>query len=252
MKQLPPDDSSPPGLERLLCRGDIWRGRSHHSPAQQVVDTGNAQLNERLTGGGWPVASLIEVCQRAASHGEWHLLMPALLNSQRGLVILLNPPASPFAQALLKAGIDLERLLIVEAKDKSDFLASFIELARSDACDAVMAWQPNQALSYTELRKCALAATEGQGIYVLFRPDAVRDQSSPAVVRLSLEWQAQQLSVSIFKQKGQLRADASSVSLPLPVAWTGLLPHQQLDQLGKPKPKIASVTPIHGGRRGRR
>jgi len=252
MNHLPPDNPPAPGLEQLLCRGDIWRGRSPHSPVQQVVDTGYTQLNERLSGGGWPVASLIEVCQRMASHGEWHLLMPALLNSQRGLVVLLNPPLSPFAQALLKAGIDLERLLIVEAKDKSDFLASFIELARSDACDAVMAWQPNQALSYTELRKCALASTEGQGIYVLFRPDAVRDQSSPAVVRLSLEWQAEQLSVSIFKQKGQLRADASPVSLPLPLAWTGLLPHQQLDQLGKPKPKVASVTPIHGGRRGRR
>lgn len=252
MNHLPPDNPPVPGLEQLLCRGDIWRGRSHQAPTQEVVDTGYAQLNERLTGGGWPIASLIEVCQQATSHGEWHLLLPALLNSQRGLVVLLNPPLSPFAQALLKAGIDLERLLIVEAKDKSDFLASFIELARSDACDAVMAWQPTQALSYTELRKCALASTEGQGIYVLFRPDAVRDQSSPAVVRLSLEWQAEQLSVSIFKQKGQLRADASPVGLPLPLAWAGLLPHQQLDQLGKPKPKVASVTPIHGGRRGRR
>ncbi len=252
MKHLPPDNSSPQGLERLLCRGDIWRGRSHHAPSPQVVDTGYAQLNERLVGGGWPLASLIEVCQRTASHGEWHLLMPALLNSQRGLMVLLNPPLSPFAQALLKAGIDLERLLIVEAKDKSDFLASFIELARSDTCDAVMAWQPNQALSYTELRKCALASTEGQGIYVLFRPAAVRDQSSPAVIRLSLEWQTEQLSVSIFKQKGQLLANSSPVSLPLPVAWMGLLPHQQLDQPGKPTPKTASVTPIHGGRRGRR
>lgn len=252
MKHLPPDYSSAPGLEQLLCRGDIWRGRSYHAPSPQVVDTGYALLNERLTGGGWPVASLIEVCQRATSHAEWHLLIPALLKSQRGLMVLLNPPLSPFAQALLKAGIDLERLLIVEAKDKADFLASFIELARSDACDAVMAWQPRQALSYTELRKCALASTEGQGIYVLFRPDAVRDQSSPAVVRLSLEWQAEQLSVSIFKQKGQLRADAGPISLPLPVAWMGLLPHQQLDQLGKPKPKTTSVTPIQGGRRGRR
>ena len=112
MERLPPDDSAPQGLERLLCRGDIWRGRSHHLPVQQVVDTGYAQLNERLSDGGWPVASLIEVCQRTASYGEWHLLMPALLKSQRGLMVLLNPPLSPFAQALLKAGIDLERLLM--------------------------------------------------------------------------------------------------------------------------------------------
>lgn len=253
MKLVPPDNpasaGSPPSLEQLLCRGDIWRGRSHQAPPQVVVDTGYAALNERLTGSGWPVASLIEVCQKSACHSEWQLLVPALLNTQRGLVVLLNPPISPFAQALLQAGIDLERLLIVEAKDKSDFLASFIELARSDACDAVMAWQPTQALSYTELRKCALASTEGQGIYVLFRPDAVGDQSSPAVLRLSLEWESEQLRINIFKQKGELSVNRQPIHLPIPNAWKGFLPHNQLDSQGKPKPKIASVTPIRGWRR---
>ena len=264
MPLVPPDTMTTPSLEQLLCREDIWRGRSYQAAARVVVDTGYAQLNERLTGLGWPAASLIEVCQRPASHGEWQLLLPALsrahtnththasTNTDGGLLVLLNPPVNPFAQALIKAGIDLERVLIVEAKDKAGFLASFIELARSDACDAVMAWQPQQALSYTELRKCALASTEGQGIYVLFRPDAVCDQSSPAVLRLRLEWQAQQLSVRIFKQKGELVANNDAIELPLPAAWKGLLPHPQLDQQGKPKPKVASVTPLHGGRRGRR
>lgn len=245
-------DPNAPSLEQLLCRGDIWRGHSHQAPPRLVLDSGYPELNERLTGGGWPIASLLEVCQHAACHAEWQLLLPALLNSQRGLVVLLNPPVSPFAQALLKAGFDLERLLIVETKDKSDFLASFIELARSEACDAVMAWQPQQALSYTELRKCALASTEGKGIYLLFRPDTVRDQSSPAVVRLSLEWHKKALLVSIFKQKGELLANKSPIRLPLPIAWQGLLAHQELDQQGKPQPKVASVTPIHGARPGRR
>lgn len=256
MKLIPTDPNAPASdvqsLEQLLCRGDIWRGQSHQTPVRVVVDTGFVPLNERLAGGGWPVASLIEVCQRTTNHAEWQLLMPALLNSQRGLVVLLNPPANPFAQALLKAGMDLERLLIVKVKDKTDFLASFIELARSDACDAVMAWQPQQSLSYTELRKCALAATEGFGIYAMFRPEAVRDQSSPAVLRLSLQLELDQLCVSIFKQKGELTTDKGAIYLPLPVAWKGLLPHSQLDQPGKSKPKVASVTPIHGGRRGRR
>lgn len=256
MKLIPTNPNAPASdvqsLEQLLCRGDIWRGQSHQTPVRVVVDTGFVPLNERLAGGGWPVASLIEVCQRTTNHAEWQLLMPALLNSQRGLVVLLNPPANPFAQALLKAGMDLERLLIVKVKDKTDFLASFIELARSDACDAVMAWQPQQSLSYTELRKCALAATEGFGIYAMFRPEAVRDQSSPAVLRLSLQLELDQLCVSIFKQKGELTTDKGAIYLPLPAAWKGLLPHSQLDQPGKSKPKVASVTPIHGGRRGRR
>lgn len=256
LPDAPPDTTPSPSLEQLLCREDIWRGRSYHAPARMVVDTGYPQLNEQLTGCGWPAASLIEVCQRPTSHGEWQLLLPALLNTHistpGGLLVLLNPPVDPFAQALLKAGIDLERLLIVEAKDKADFLSSFIELARSDACAAVMAWQPLHSLGYTELRKCALASTEGQGICVLFRPDTVCDQSSPAVLRLRIEWQEEQLAVRIFKQKGELVANNRVIELPLPSAWKGLLPHQQLDQQGKPKPKVASVTPLHGGRRGRR
>jgi protein ImuA len=252
MKFVPPANTSPPSLEQLLCRGDIWRGQSHQAQPQLVVDSGFAQLNARLTGNGWPVAGLIEICQRPAAHGEWQLLMPALLNPRGGMLVLLNPPAEPFAQALLKAGIDLERLLIIATKNKADFLASFIELARSDICDAVMAWQPPQTLSYTELRKCALASAEGQGVYVLFRPEAARNQSSPAVLRLHLAWQAEQLSVSIFKQKGELLADNAPINLPLPAAWKGLQPHRHLDQLGQTQNKNASVTPIHGGRRGRR
>lgn len=256
MKLIPPDPNKPASsaqsLEQLLCRGDIWRGQAHQTPLRLVVDTGFTQLNDRLAGSGWPVASLIEVYQGTANHVEWRLLMPALLSSQRGLVVLLNPPASPFAQELLKAGMDLERLMIVQVKDKADFLASFIELVRSDACDAVMAWQPQQSLSYTELRKCALAATEGFGIYALFRPETVRNQSSPAVLRLGVQLELDQLSITIFKQKGELKADRGAIHLPLPAVWKGLLPHSQLDQSGKSKPKVASVTPIHGGRRSRR
>lgn len=249
MKLVPPDPSLPQSLESLLCRGDIWRGHAHQAPPRVVVDTGFTALNERLVGGGWPVASLLEVCQPRMCHNEWQLFMPAVISSQRGLVVLLNPPASPFAQALLQAGVDLERLLVVEAKSKADFLASFIELARSDACDAVMAWQPPQSLSYTELRKCALATQEGRGIYILFRPDTVRDQSSPAVLRVYLNIEVDQLELQIFKQKGELLVNRSPISLPLPAAWKGLLPHHALDTLGKPKPKVASITPIRGGRR---
>ncbi|HSC67829.1 MAG TPA: translesion DNA synthesis-associated protein ImuA [Cellvibrio sp.] len=251
MNLTPPDNPQAPNLEQLLGRRDIWRGHAHPAVAAVVRDTGYAALNAQLLGGGWPASSLVEVCQQGFVQSEWHLLVPALVDVS-GLVVLLNPPCTPFAQALIKAGLDLERVLVVETGNKADFLFSFIELTRSNTCEALLAWQPNQSLSYTELRKCQLAATEGQGLYVLFRPSAVAEQSSPAALRLSIHLQAQDLHVHIFKQKGELGATAQPVLLPLPNNWQGFAPHHLLDQTGKPKSNVVNIKPVRGGRSGRK
>lgn len=254
MNPITPDNQLiiAPDLEQLLCRRDIWRGQSQTLAAPPITrDTGYTGLNANLLGGGWPSGNLVEVCQQGFVQSEWLLLTPTLLNT-RGFVVLLNPPCVPFAQALIKAGIDLERLLVVESSNKADFLFSFIELTRADACEAVLAWQPKQSLSYTELRKCQLAAMGGEGLYVLFRPAAVAEQSSPAGLRLAITQQAQDLQVRIFKQKGELGRVAQPVLLPLPQNWQGLAAHHQLDQTGKPKSNVVNIRPRHGGRRGRK
>ncbi len=251
MTPVLPDNPQVPALEQLLGRRDIWRGRARPSVPALVRDTGHAGLNAQLLGGGWPSGSLVEVCQQGFVQSEWHLLTPTLINTC-GLVVLLNPPYVPFAQALIKAGVDLERVLVIESNNKADFLFSFIELVRANACEAVLAWQPAQSLNYTELRKCQLAAMEGQGLYVLFRPAAVAGQSSPASLRLTMNLQAQDLHLRIFKQKGELGMMSPPVLLPLPHNWQGLAPHHLLDQIGKPKSNIVHIRPQRGGRRGRK
>jgi len=254
MNPIPPESplAIVPDLEQLLSRRDIWRGPSQRLAMPPITrDTGHIILNMNLLGGGWPSGNLVEVCQQGFVQSEWLLLTPTLLNT-RGFVVLLNPPCVPFAQALIKAGIDLERLLVVESGNKADFLFSFIELTRTDACEVVLAWQPKQSLSYTELRKCQLAATEGQGLYVLFRPAAVAEQSSPAGLRLAITLQAQDLQVRIFKQKGELGRVTQPVLLPLPHNWQGFAAHHQLNQAGKPKSNVVSIRPLRGGRRSRK
>lgn len=252
MKPVPSDNPPAVELEQLLCRNDIWRGRSRRLVPPVVLDSGYVALNRTLTGGGWPMGELIEICQQGLVQSEWLLLMPALLKTHRGLLVLLNPPYVPFAQTLITAGIDLERVIVVENTEKSDFLASYIELTRSGSCDAVLAWEPGQSLSYTELRKCLLASTEGPGLHVLFRPARVRVQSSPASLRLHINLEADALRVGIFKQKGELGVPAKPVLLPLPLEWKGFAPHRQLDQTGKALPEVANVMPLHGGWRGRK
>lgn len=229
-----PNPSKPTSLEQLFRRGDVWRGKSQGFAPQAALDTGHAELNARLLHKGWPMASMVEVCQPKTgvlSQGEWLLFSPALKQLESGYVVLLNPPALPFAPGLIQAGIDLNRLLIVETEKKTDFLVSFTELARADICVALMAWQPKNNLSYTELRKCQLACNEGKGLFMMFRPASVQQQSSPAVLRLSTKLHASSLEIQIFKQKGSLnQTNDSSIYLPLPETWLPIAHHANLGQ----------------------
>lgn len=245
MENTPPENPIPP-IEQLLERGDIWRGHEQRFASQTAVDTGYPEFNEELLFKGWPVSSLIEVCQQNLTHSEWLLITPALLKTSGGYIVLLNPPALPFCQALIQAGIDLERVLVVRAEKKTDFLACFFELARASACDVILAWQPRQALSYTELRKCLLASADGSGMYFLFRPATLRQQSSPSVLRILTELTATHLHITIFKQKGMLQNhNAKPIAILLPEFWQGLMAH---NLFGKklsdetPLPKTAAAT----------
>lgn len=255
MKPKTSNLANPPSLDQLLQRGDIWRGQSQHLLSYAAWDTGYKELNDKLLNQGWPIACLVEICQtggktesgypgshtNATSQGEWLLLAPAIRQIKEGYTVLLNPPAVPFAAGLIQAGINLDRLLVVEAETKMDFLASFVELARAEICVAVLAWQPKQSLSYTELRKCQLACSNGRGLYFLFRPISARQQSSPAAVRLCTWLHFQSLEVQIFKQKGSLsRVDEESIHLPLPVQWQPAVCHADLDLSHE---KAADVTP---------
>jgi len=121
---------------------------------------------------------------------------------QDAWLVLLNPPAIPFAPALIQSGIPLNQLLVVESRNKQDFIACFIEFTRSAHCLALLAWQTPYSLNYTELRKCQLACVEGSALYTLFRPAYARNQSSPAPLRLSLGFSRTELQLEIFKQRG--------------------------------------------------
>ena len=193
-----------------------------------ALDTGYEALNSELLNGGWPAGNLIEICQQGMQ-AEWQLFMPALQKIQ-GLIVALNPPAMPFAQAFIQAGINLDRLIIVEAADKSQFIACFTELVRV-SIGAVLAWQPQDAPGYTELRKCQLAAAEGQGLCVMFRPSNAQQQSSPAVLRLYAQTVAAGLELTLFKQRGYLQLrQPRPIVLALPEQWQAVLPYRALNE----------------------
>lgn len=217
---MEPDTRAPSAtpLEVLLRRKDLWRGDSMRFLNQAATSTGFAELDKALLQRGWPHGSLVEVCQPTHGYSEWCLFTPALRLAE-GYVVLLNPPAMPLAQRAIQAGLDLNRLLLVHAADKTAFIKSFVELARTPMCQWLLAWQPHSALSYTELRKCLLAGGQQSGLRVLFRSTQVEQHASPAALRLALTWQAEGLQLRIFKQKGLLQKRTQTVLLPVPAAW---------------------------------
>lgn len=245
MNLISPDLPANVALDELLRRGDMWVGHSQRFAARKAVATGYEELDASLMNKGWPLASLIEVCQREMQ-GEWQLFTPALL-ALPGLIVLLNPPAAPFAQACIQAGIDLDRLILVEAKERNHFVSSFVELARARV-GSLLAWQP-KALTYTEMRKCSLAAADGSGLSIIFRHAAVRQQSSPASLRLFADHIAEGLEITLFKQKGHLQTrQAQPLVLPTPVDWSELPAYADLHQKIRQQPQHppSNVTPIRG------
>lgn len=236
-------------LNRLLGRSDIWRGQTKSLDVLAVMNTGYEALDAALLNGGWPTRSLVEVCQKGFQQQEWRIFEP-VLKAGSNYVVLLNPPLMPFCQAMIQGGIDLDRVIVVRVSTAADFLASFVELARTASCDILLAWQQPYALSYTELRKCLLATNDGSGLCVLFRAENARQQSSPATLRLLSEITSSDIQLTLFKQKGTLEHSSQPIKISLPKAWTGLMPYHLLDQIplpGKPdttQRKPATVTPL--------
>ena len=102
-------------LAELLRHPALWRGGDAGAP--ETVPTGFRALDARLPGGGWPLATLIELLVPAAGVGEIRLLLPALrrlttaVGEEPRWVAWLAPPHLPYAPALADAGLDPARML---------------------------------------------------------------------------------------------------------------------------------------------
>lgn len=229
-----------PNLEQLLRRNDVWRGHSQAFTRRAHWSSGYIGLDQALLHNGWPLSTLIEVCQAQDTQTEWLLLGPAVRYActQGGYTILLNPPLQPYVPGLIQQEINLDQLILVQAQSKTDFVASFMEILRAPVCPLLLGWEPAQPLGYTELRKCQLATTDHPGLCILFRKQQQQQQSSPASLRLSTRLDAQFLELNLFKQRGKLR-DAL-VHIPLPKNWQALPIHKQL---GQPLPNSTQANP---------
>lgn len=196
-------------LDALLRHPALWRGgRMADVPA--TVPTGFRRLDARLPGGGWPLATVVELLLPSAGIGELRLLLPALrvLSVARPeaprWIAWLAPPHLPYAPALADAGLDPAHMLIVQPRAGLDRLWAMEQALRSGACAAVLGWV--DAAGDPVLRRLKLAAGEGQSLGFLFRPAGHRYESSPAALRLLLTARGDGLDVEILKSRGGMPA----------------------------------------------
>jgi hypothetical protein len=209
-------------LENILQRADVWRGASA-SPAAGIA-TGFADLDAQL-GGGWPEGALVEILHAHAGIGEFRLLLPALarLSREPRWIALVAPPYIPYAPALVRAGVDLSRVLVIWSRDcanaASDALWAAEQALRAGTCSTMLAWprvsRPGSAhrLDFRVLRRLQLAAEQGNTLGVLFRPIVHESESSPAALRLKLSPAEGGVTVQVLKRRGGWAAGPAVIEL---------------------------------------
>jgi cell division inhibitor SulA len=209
-------------LPALLARPDIRRGGELARVASASVTTGFPQLDAELPGGGWPTSSLTELLPSHEGIGELRILGPALAALARAgqRLAWIAPPYLPYAPALAAAGIDLARILIVKTRTARDALWATEQALQSATCGAVLLW-PSE-VKYVALRRLQLAAERSQAMTVLFRPQSVAGEASPAALRLALHTAAGGLAVRILKRRGAVCERPVIIDLARPSPLEGM------------------------------
>ena len=199
-----------PNVEPLLNQGTLWRARELTTPKETSkatgIPTGFEHLDALLHDRGWPRASLVEILSRSPGSGELRLItngLASLSHQESRWVAWINPPHVPYAPALLGAGVDIDKVLLIHPRNHKEALWSLEQTLRSGNCSAVLAWLNETDLKLPELRRIQLSARQGKTWVTLFRPPAASRIPSPAALRLSVNIKsADELQLTIIKRRG--------------------------------------------------
>lgn len=209
-------------LNKLLQTSSIWRASAMDKAATSGIASSFPELDKLLPGHGWPKNGTMELLHDQSGIGELRLIMPALAQLSRRnsrWITWIAPPYIPYAPALMAAGIDLSRILVVRPGNEKDALWATEKALTSKSCSAVLAW-PGNKVRNKDIRRLQVAAKESQCWNILFRPIRAAQQSSPAELRIMLQpHQTSGLSdsiminLSILKRRGGWATDIFPIAL---------------------------------------
>lgn len=187
-------------LHEGLAAGQVFRGsRAPRRPADGLA-SGFTLLDDALPWGGFPRGALSEVLVPADGVGELELVLPALAAiSRRERIALVAPPYLPYAPALARAGVVLEKLAWIEAvAERSAWAAE--QCLRAGCFGAVLCW--TRSGDERVLRRLQVAASDGGAHAFVFRPAHQAANPSPAALRLLLRGEPGQLALQVLKSRG--------------------------------------------------
>lgn len=217
-------------LASLLSHPAIWRAsRFHETQAcaqqgRQGIPSGYTRLDRELPDSGWPAAGLTELLLPRDGQGELPLLAPALaqLSLQNRWLAWIAPPWVPYAPALARHGVQLERVLLIHPANTRDCLWAMEQCLSSGACAAVLGW-PGK-LQPQHIKRLHLAAQQGQCLGMLMREHRYAQEPSPAPLRVELGTGARiiggqtQFNVRLLKRRGRWGSDWIPLHWQAPVA----------------------------------
>jgi hypothetical protein len=189
--------------ETLQQLARVCRGDRDDAAQAAIVPSCAPALDTVLPGGGWRAGTIVEVMPKDIGIGELRLLLPALaqITQAERCVAFVSPPFIPYAPALSQHGVNLERLVVIQAQNPKDILWSVEQTLRCRAFGAVLAWPA--AARDRDVRRLQLAAEAGDSIGFLYRSPAAALESSPAAVRLILQaTPSGALKVDVLKCRG--------------------------------------------------
>lgn len=190
-------------LDPVLQHPAVWKGQSMAS-AIKSLSTEFVALDELLPGGGWQQGAVTELLLENEGIGELRLLIPALgsITHAGGWVALIATPYVPYAPALARLGINLNQLIVLEARALKDQWWAAEQALRAGSCEAVVFWP--KIIDDRNLRRLQLAAQTGGSIGFVFTSAARAAHPSPAPLRIKLAAAAHGLQVNIIKRRGSL------------------------------------------------
>lgn len=172
-------------IDDLVRDRRLWRGQPATLPLS-AQPTGFETLDAALPTRGWPEASLTEILLSADGTGELQLVLPTLVRLTRHgeCVVVISPPYLPYAPAWQAAGVDLRRLVVVDAT-REHMAWAMEQCLRSGACAAVLGWLPDA--NDKTLRRLQVAAGTGRALGFVFRDRVALGNASPAALRIEVE-----------------------------------------------------------------
>lgn len=200
-------------VDNALSRRRLWRGLDALPPG---LPTGFAALDAALPARGWPAGSVIEVITPAWGIGELRLFLPLMrrLSQQGRQAAWIAPPYVPYAPALIRAGVSLAGIVIIQPPHPQQGLWSMERLLRTAACGLAVAW--TRQLTRPALRRLQLAAHSGHGLGVLFhrQPADPRRQPMSAALSLRLDAVENGLTIEFLRARGGCRWPRVTVEWP--------------------------------------